>query len=1195
MIKKSKKIWPLMSLGLISSPLIIFTSISCSNSNNNSSDDNSSSSINALQKLINENQISIDPKINIPLEIFNQYKNNFNDLTNVFKIVNNSEDKSLNLTFSIVSANLNSNQKQVDYVFQINDLNSNQSAILEKSINLEPSLSQYYDSVYDFAQDNIELKSEYKNKRVIELLEQTSSNEDFINKYINLNQLNQNTLGVSFELQIPSQVLNMDEDDSLNSHYFKLKLIMKDKEGKEITPSLTAKSPYLRLEQEQKDTFTIINDIDLSNPVIGSLGSSSYYGKTFIRKNNNSSDELIIRTNLSNKTIVGDLDFSKYIKITFEDSCFFSNNLIENVLFKTNATIIGLQNSKFVSNKIKSINLPKTVKDFNLNCFDSIVKIKGLENIQNIDKIINSANDLDLSTLSSSQINNYFSILDRWNKSKGLSISFKNVIVPVDYIKSSQTPSVVLSCEKLIINNPNNINVIEWNANFSSWIIEAIEIPSYVIKIDKSKLPSNSNITRELNTEIKSLIKTSTSIPEKHLEINSDKFPITNENIANAYSNFDKYFYTFNSSNPLDIKAIVFSINSYPSSTQLSNYLKFLTQLSGPIKFIIKNDKISPSDYNNLKSFVDKEKSKYSIVRNSSKKSQIINNRKLLLNKLNEINDSDLYQYLVGLENEFDTIDTSLISEIKKNTFYNLSGNNWETKTINLTSNIVKISDGAFNSSSIQITYEDNFNPTEVGASAFASSNLSGQLNWTNLTTVGIKSFYSTKITSVTFNDQITNLANGVFYGCSSLTNVNLPNLVSIGSEAFRNCTSLVLLNLPNLVEINDNAFYNCSKLTGFNDLSSITKLGNSAFYGCKSLTGEISLNENVNLGTNVFSNCSTNISFKNFNKQNNSVTSLLGTSSSNYNSIDLNINEDQLFKKINYNNGILDLSQMGPDWTTNIENMNYLYYFKSLKKPINKLVLPSLSYIDKKISECFKGVLINELVWNYEGSKDLTTNINYLFGANVKSLNEDFFKNISVIPQSVMSSLNIINATFNLEGVREVKNNAFNNLVNAKFKNTTEIKIIGSKSFKNDCTFEIGTNVKLEEDSFTSSILNSSTITRKTIFYNDRTSKISSYMKIYNQETKILDFTKIAKNENISLYSGIGDYLMSGDVKKIILPNEYKLTANLLNNLGDVGEIVFSNKNQIIESNAFYGTKILNKPSQDQTRIILDLDNFFI
>ena len=70
--------------------------------------------------------------------------------------------------------------------------------------------------------------------------------------------------------------------------------------------------------------------------------------------------------------------------------------------------------------------------------------------------------------------------------------------------------------------------------------------------------------------------------------------------------------------------------------------------------------------------------------------------------------------------------------------------------------------------------------------------------------------------------------------------------------------------------------------------------------------------------------------------------------------------------------------------------------------------------------------------------------------------------------------------------------------------------------------------------------------------------------------------------------------FLFDQDFEKIMWPNLYIIANNLFKNLHTVQEIVFQRENQIILQNTFQNTTIINKPDQNSTSILLDLDNFF-
>ena len=107
----------------------------------------------------------------------------------------------------------------------------------------------------------------------------------------------------------------------------------------------------------------------------------------------------------------------------------------------------------------------------------------------------------------------------------------------------------------------------------------------------------------------------------------------------------------------------------------------------------------------------------------------------------------------MGYEDKIASIDLSNIDTIKQSTFDNLT--NWSRLTITLSSNIQTIEANAFNNSDLQITLASDFNPTTILDNAFAYSQITGDLNFTNLSTLGIGAFSNTKITSINFNQLI--------------------------------------------------------------------------------------------------------------------------------------------------------------------------------------------------------------------------------------------------------------------------------------------------------------------------------------------------------------------------------------------------------------------------------------------------------
>ena len=114
-------------------------------------------------------------------------------------------------------------------------------------------------------------------------------------------------------------------------------------------------------------------------------------------------------------------------------------------------------------------------------------------------------------------------------------------------------------------------------------------------------------------------------------------------------------------------------------------------------------------------------------------------------------------------------------------------------------------------------------------------------------------------------------------------------------------------------------------------------------------------------------------------------------------------------------------------------------------------------------------------------------------------------------IPENAFLGMNMIGmkaVPFSLNSVTKVENFAFKNSGIKMFKDTTNLKEIASQAFDYDTTITLEADVKLKDDSFsapTGEVLKlPTTVSRAKIF-----SQNSKYWEIYNQETKILDFTK--------------------------------------------------------------------------------------
>ncbi len=243
---------------------------------------------------------------------------------------------------------------------------------------------------------------------------------------------------------------------------------------------------------------------------------------------------------------------------------------------------------------------------------------------------------------------------------------------------------------------------------------------------------------------------------------------------------------------------------------------------------------------------------------------------------------------------------------------------------------------------------------------------------------------------------------------------------------------------------------------------------------------------------------------------------------------------------------------------------------------------------------------IIKKISWSDQIYKNITDTLLRKFSnAKIESIDENFFVGATKIPKNYLLSTNLQLSKLNFQGVTLIEDNVFANYQNLICIETLDIKSIGSNSFNSTVSFEIGPNVKVKLNSFGGAIPNQSDnkIIRNKIF--DSSSPEFQYYKIYNQQTKVLDFSKIEilnpyDATKLIPYQNIYEFLFEEDVNKLILPKLYILPKNLFDNLYRIEEIVFQRENQIILKDTFKNTIIINKPNQNKTSILLDLDNFF-
>lgn len=1179
MNKKSKL--TLLTLSPVIASSLFFVSVSCSKNDSSNEEENPSkptppvdpSTKNELEQLVNEGKIVLSSNsFGFSKEYLDLYKD---DLVEIQKLVSiKTKPNDLEIMLEVLPSITYDEQNNINVLVKLTNLKNQEEYQFVHKISEYGFLTndEYIKKVNEFIANSIYLKKEYQDRKIIELMEETKSNQSFIEMYIDTKSNLDQIIGIEYKIKLISQNLVQTGPDS---NYLKLKMNLYDKKSKnDISPQFSAITPHLKLANHQKTTFTIINNIDLSQTNVNTL-SYSYFGKTIIRQ-----EEVLeavkININLSGKNIIGELDFSSFKEIEFLSNARFSFNKITNLIFDPNSKIKNLNNSLFINNDIVEVHLPKQIQNFSPDSFDDSVKVFGLNNLENINIIFDENKNLKLNLVKNeTELKNVLRIITKL-------LLYKNVDTINKVYLPSFTTSILnnynISCEEVVFDSEQT----SFESNIRNWKVKKIHIPSTILKIRSSNLPQSSTttITRDIKQEIKDLIQN-----EKLVIDSKTNIPNIDKSLWSEKNNLDDYFYTF-SSTPLSIKEIEFKELNISDSWFSTSMLFFKNNLENK-KIIFTNQvtSINSDFYNNIISFAQSNNAQVERVKWLDE--TILDNQGILhIKKLYDntsINSAFYNYYLVGYEYIIKSIDLTDVSVIKSNLFSRLNLNN---VTIQLDNKISEIEHNAFYNSKINININQDFNPSSIGNYAFSNSTLAGELNFSNLTSLGNNAFEYTKITKAQF-ENLGQISDYALYNCSSLTNVIFTKATIVGNYSF-NGTSIETF-----------------------DFSNITKIGNNAFANCRKITGTIGLKDGVELGKSVFQGISNSVTIENFDcKKYNIFTNLFSTTTS-FAQVSTSKSFQTLSSLAGYNEQtkILDWSKFTSEkWKDNEWYNDLILFSRQLKnlseeqRIINELILPEEGEINTNWSNILSSAItIKKLTWHSTSTKRLSGSLNsyHLGGAKILELDNDFFVGMQTIrSHSIPSTL--INKTINLQAVEKVEDGVFSLLNNVVFENTENVKEIGSRSFHSSATFNIGTNVKLKEDSFsTNGIPLGLKITRNKIFEFFGGGVEANFSLIYNQTTKVLDFSKIQLlNPNditkLNPYKNISEYLLDGDVAKIILPNSYILSENFFNNLGTVKEIVFQNENQVILKNAFSGTKINQKPNQSQSSIILDQDNFF-
>jgi hypothetical protein len=174
---------------------------------------------------------------------------------------------------------------------------------------------------------------------------------------------------------------------------------------------------------------------------------------------------------------------------------------------------------------------------------------------------------------------------------------------------------------------------------------------------------------------------------------------------------------------------------------------------------------------------------------------------------------------------------------------------------------------------------------TEIGAYAFADSNVTKVILTANVTKLGVGAFENSALTAIDFADaQVTEIPENAFRGSelafialpdcvkvlgnyafanSALNNFTANGLEKLGNNVFENCIALrggeengryVLTLAESIKEMGNQVFAGCTDLAYVN-LPSLTKLGGYTFYNAKALKEVNFGEETLSVGTYTFIN----------------------------------------------------------------------------------------------------------------------------------------------------------------------------------------------------------------------------------------------------------------------------------------------------------------------------------------------------
>ena len=140
------------------------------------------------------------------------------------------------------------------------------------------------------------------------------------------------------------------------------------------------------------------------------------------------------------------------------------------------------------------------------------------------------------------------------------------------------------------------------------------------------------------------------------------------------------------------------------------------------------------------------------------------------------------------------------------------------------------------------------------------------------------------------------------------------------------------------------------------------------------------------------------------------------------------------------------------------------------------------------------------------------------LSGKNIKSLDSGFLAGMQVIPDYAFTNLKLENPNeISLVGITSVGQYAFSGSGIKKFKEANELKEIKANAFDYDVEINLPADVKIAENAFNPTQDKpqlSAKVKRDQIF-----STSNKLNEIYDQKTKVLDFTKAQIGEHPDVF----------------------------------------------------------------------------